>query len=245
MRPSTGVICLFPLTLVSALPQEDAESLSAMLKDAAHLGIGAEPDQKENVTETQAYETQIDLREGIMEYGTMNPGDILESVLRPACQGNGCLDLPNEVKINVFAGDRPLEEKTLIIHAIGDYQSDEADQFIDAIVGAARGAAQCEEKTYTVRPVKSSYSAGRLDFDDTAFHKKATFCKMSNYVKIYRHSAGGDENKHGSIEVTVEYEKVDGFNWCNLFDYASLIPKGDFFGAASTLCNIAKDGLKG
>ena len=217
----------FSVDFSSALPHKDAGTLLAIFKAAVFWGIR---ETSRPLPKVYAYETQIDLRESIIDYITTNPGDILDSVLRPACRGNGCLDLPTEVKINVCNGDRPFQEETLIIHATGDYQANEADQFIDAIFGAARRAAQCEERTYTVTPVRSSYSVWRLYFEDTFFKKKVTLYKMSNFLGIYRHSAGGDENKHGGIEVTVEYEEVEGFSWCNLFDYASLIPKGDLFG---------------
>lgn len=229
MRPSTSVICLCSVALVSALPQTDAGTLKVMSKPA-----------------TEAYRTEIELNENKIDYGTTNPGDMLESVLRPACKGNGCTLSPTEVKISVWNNDHsPTRDATLKIHAIGDYQADEADNFIDAIVGAARGAAQCEAKTYTVRPVRSSLSVGRLDFEEEAHEYTETFCKMSSYVKIYRYSGGGDENKHGSIEVNLEYEEEEGFNWCDLFDYASLIPKLDFFGTASSACNLAKDAIEG
>lgn len=39
----------------------------------------------------------------------------------------------------------------------------------------------------------------------------------------------------------MDYEKDEWFIWCDLMDYAALVPKMDFFGTASSLCNVIKD----
>lgn len=196
-------------------------------------------------TAAEAYRTEIELNENKIDYGTTNPGDIFETVLRPDCKGNGCTLSPTEVKIDVWNNDHSFtKEAKLKINAIGDYQADEADNLIDAIVGAARGAAQCEEKTYNVRPMRSSSSVGKSDIEEEAHKYTVAYCKMSSYVKIYRYSGSGDENKHGSIEVNLEYKEEEKFSWCDLFDYAAFIPKGYVFGTASSACNMIKDAIE-
>ena len=213
MRPSVGMIYLFPLTLISALPQNTTKSFlpqnSSKIFEA--LRTSKAPAQPNKAS---AYKTAIDLRDTIINYGNQNPGDIFESVLRPSCRGNGCVLTPTEVKTYIWHDDHThTQEQTLKLTTIDDYPADEADTFIDAIVGAACGAAQCEVKTYTVGSVRSSHSLARVDFDGDGWKSYTeTFCKMSDYVKIYRNSATGDEDKHGSTEVTIEVEEKESFN---------------------------------
>lgn len=66
MRSAIGAMCLLPLTLVSALPQKDAKPLEVMSRGAAKL----------NHTKDNAYKTEIDLEDNIIDYGTQNSGDI-------------------------------------------------------------------------------------------------------------------------------------------------------------------------
>ncbi|KAL9621558.1 MAG: hypothetical protein Q9160_003950 [Pyrenula sp. 1 TL-2023] len=226
------------MTLVCAIPSPPP--LNPTVSQSRPFARAAAPPQ------ANAFNTDIDFKQKKINFGNKNPGDVLEQVLRNFCQGNGCplTGSDMEVTTQVWRNDHASpEEKTLKITAIGDYQKAEADNFIDEIVAAARTAATCEEKTYTLRPSTSSSGVGRMDIDPSPVKLTDTFCEMSNNVKVFRYSSGGDQDKHGSIEVGIEFEQEEEFDWCSVIDFAALLA-GDKFATPAGGLSLLCDGIK-